>query len=64
VGTPFAFHIGGFELSGIALATLVAIVLNQLLALRERRDEAGATSTERDRTPAPGVADAQPEPSR
>ncbi|HET6313232.1 MAG TPA: solute carrier family 23 protein, partial [Chloroflexia bacterium] len=62
--TPVAFNIGGFELSGIALATLVAIVLNQLLAFRERRDEATAADTERDSTPAPGVADAQPEPSR
>jgi putative pyrimidine permease RutG len=62
--TPFAFNIGGFELSGIALATLVAIVLNQLLAFRERRDEATEAGTQRDQTPAPGVADAQPEPSR
>jgi xanthine/uracil permease len=56
-GTPFAFHIGGFELSGIALATLVAIVLNQLLSIRGPREEAEVERAE----PAPGTADAQPE---
>jgi xanthine/uracil permease len=54
-GTPFAFNIGDFRLEGIALATLVAIVLNQLLAVNERRGEA--------EQPAPGTADAQPEPA-
>jgi uracil-xanthine permease len=61
-GTPFAFNIGGFELSGIALATLVAIVLNQLLAIGERREEAREAGAAREPEPAaPGVADAQPE---
>jgi uracil-xanthine permease len=56
-GTPFAFNIGGFELAGIALATLVAIVLNQLLSIRGPREEAEEEREE----PAPGTADAQPE---
>jgi uracil-xanthine permease len=56
VGTPFSFNIAGFDLSGIALATIVAIVLNQLLAIRERREAAEASKSD-----APGVADAQPE---
>jgi uracil-xanthine permease len=65
VGTPFAFNIGGFELAGIALATIVAIVLNQLLAFRERRDEAHQAAGEQreEDQMASGVADAQPKTS-
>jgi putative pyrimidine permease RutG len=38
-GTPFAFNLGGFELSGIALATFAGILLYQLLSLRVPRSE-------------------------
>lgn len=63
VGTPFSFNIGGFDLSGIALATIVAIVLNQLLAYGERRGEVAVENRARPAAVgAPGTADAQPEP--
>lgn len=44
VGTPFSFDIGGFQLTGIALATVVAIVLN--LVLRAEPTEVAVTEAD------------------